>query len=171
MNMPTWLQHLLGRDTKQQGPSTDFHAALAAQDYDAALAILKAECKRDNAEAMTVLATLYSMGCGVEQNDAEAALWYRQGAVRGNRDAQAMLGSYLAAGRGTSCNPQESAYWLFQSARAGHQVALDWLADLVLQVPDVVGEHFGWKDVTDMLKARGRNMMFGHIHPGPSALT
>jgi TPR repeat protein len=163
MKLTQWLQKLLGIGKPAQSQKRDFLTAVEAEDADTVLGILKTESERGNPEAMAALAALYSTGRGgVQQSDAEAALWYRQAAVRGYVDAQALLGLALATGGGVEPNPDEAAYWLYQAATAGHAEALEWLADLVFQVPDVIGKHFSSTDLAKLLKARGIDEMRKH---------
>lgn len=138
-----------------------YERPIADRDFVAALPLLTEACAQDDADAMTLLASFYYEGCVVEKSYEEAALWYRQAAVRGNLDAQAALGSMLAEGLGTSPNPFEAAYWLFQSARNGHSTALDWLSNLVLQVPEAAGDHFSLEDLAALHKKRGLRVMLG----------
>jgi TPR repeat protein len=166
MKLTQWLKNLLGFGKPAEPPKKDFLTAIEAEDTETVLGILKAESERGNPEAMAALAALYSTGRGgVPQSDTEAALWYRQAAVRGYVDAQALLGLALATGGGVEPNPDEAAYWLYQAATAGHEEALEWLADLVFQVPDVVGKHFISTDLAKLLKTRGINEMRKHAKP------
>lgn len=146
---------LIGKSPPHQAVPASFKDMLTAGKYTEAVDALKKECAQGSAEAMVTLGVLYSRGEGVTKSEEEASLWYRQAAVRGNVSAQALLGLNLARGRGIEANAGEAAYWLYQAARAGSGEALDWLSELMLQAPDVVGEHFEWKDVTHLLKARG----------------
>lgn len=169
MSLTKWACSLVGltpTEPKNLSPK-DFQETLQAENFEQAIAILREECNRGNADAMAVLASMYSIGLGVEQSDEEAVLWYRQGAVRGNVEAQALLGSFLTSGRGCKPNLNEATYWLYKAAKAGSQEALDWLADLVLQEPDAVGPHFSWNDLTSLLKARGITMMRKHVRTSP----
>ncbi len=159
MNLKNLLKRIFLPAPAAKGPIRTYQHAIASKDYAAAAPLLKEACGRGDVDAMTLLASLYSSGWGLEQDFEEAALWYRQAAIGGNPDAQAALGSMLAEGDGVAVNLNESAYWLYRSARSGHEDALNWLADLTLQVPDVVGEHFDWSDLTELLKTRGKNMM------------
>lgn len=163
MALKDWLRKLLGRKEPPKAWKNDFLKALEEEDADALFTILKAEAKRGNTEAMATMASLHSTGRGgIQQSDAEAALWYRQAAVRGHIDSQALLGLALATGGGTAVNYDEAAYWLYQAAKMGHPEALDWLADLMFQVPAVIGTHFSSEDVAKLLKARGLNEMIQH---------
>ena len=169
MSISRWALSLVGLTlpAPDSQSAKEFQAALQAENFEIAFKVLKKECNRGNADAMTVLASMYSTGRGVEQSDEEAILWYRQGAVRGNAEAQALLGSFLASGRGCAPNLSEATFWLYTAAKAGCQEALDWLADLVLQEPDAVGPHFSWNDLTSLLKARGIDMMRKHVRTSP----
>lgn len=159
MSLANWMNRMMGKDVPEKTERRDFLGALASDDFTTVFAILKEECSRGDAHAMAALATLYKNGRGVPQSDEEAAIWYRQAAVRGHVAAQAMLGLALANGTGTTANHDEAAYWLFRCAKDGCEEAAEWLADLVLQVPEVVGKHFNWEDITAMMKARGRSQM------------
>ncbi len=136
-----------------------YYQAFVSKQFDVAYPLVKAECGRGNTEAMNLMGTMYTNGLGVEIDYDEAALWFRQAAIGGNHDAQAALGAMLTDGKGAPHQPEEAAYWLYQAAKAGHSIALDWLSDLVLAVPSVVGMHFNMQELTDLLRKRGRAAM------------
>ena len=53
----------------------------------------------------------YSNGDGVQQDDAEAARWYRLAAEQGDADAQYSLGFMYATGDGVPENDAEAVKW------------------------------------------------------------
>ena len=102
-------------------------------DFAAAMPRLRNAIKKDDREAMGVLASLLALGRGVERNLEDAALWYRQAAVRGHVASQAALGFCLASGTGGRTDFQEAAHWFYKAARAGHRKAAIGLGNLIFQ--------------------------------------
>lgn len=132
-----------------------YYPALRAGDYTAALPLVNEAVKQEDRHAMGVLATMYAMGYGVKRDLDEAALWFRQAAVRGELFAQTAFGTCLAAGHGVPVDRQEGAYWLFKAANGGHRMAAEILGDLVMKDQTVVGKYFTMDAVADLvLQAR-----------------
>lgn len=102
-------------------------------DYVAAIPLLQDAIKKDDPAAMGVLASLLTIGRGVERNLEDAALWFRQAAVRGHVASQAALGFCLASGTGGRTDFQEAAHWFYKAACAGHRKAAEGLGDLVFK--------------------------------------
>ena len=129
-----------------------YYAPLLAGDYAAAVPLLQQAIHQEDGHAMGVMASLLAMGRGVEQNIDEAALWFRQAAVRGDVLGQTAFGLCLATGHGVDKDPQEGAYWLFRAATAGHRTAAESLGDLVLKDQSLVGKHFSMDDVAQLIR-------------------
>ena len=86
----------------------DMHESRAVEssvrsgNYNEAAALLETQARAGNAEAQYQLASLYRIGRGVAQNEAEAFRWMQQAANVGHIRAQYSLASMYLAGRGTS---------------------------------------------------------------------
>lgn len=73
-----------------------------------------------SANAQFNLGAMYDNGDGVpEENDAEAAKWYRLAADQGHVDAQFNLGVMYANGEGVSRDFAEAASWYRKAADQG----------------------------------------------------
>ncbi len=108
--------------------------------YSEALPLLRVAIAHEDALAMGLLGTLYMLGHGVDKDEQEAYLWFRQGAVRGDVPSQTALGLSLSGGRGTSINLHEAVYWLIRAGHAGSSVAIDVLDWLIMRHPSLAGE-------------------------------
>ncbi|MCA0270106.1 MAG: toll/interleukin-1 receptor domain-containing protein [Bacteroidetes bacterium] len=76
-------------------------------------------------EASLQLLRAYSLdkGLGVEQNAAQAAVWYRKAAEQGHAAAQCNLGNSYYNGAGVSKDMTEAAVWYRKAAEQGHAAA------------------------------------------------
>lgn len=72
----------------------------AAELYRKAFVTLLKAAERGEAERQHDLGFMYLNGLGVEQNDAEAARWFRKAAQQGLVDAEVSLGWMYQGGRG-----------------------------------------------------------------------
>ena len=73
----------------------------------------------------------YEIGAGVEQDDAEAAFWFRQAADQGHASAQLALGKMYDAGRGVEQSYAEGARFFLMAAEqdvaeAQYEIAVDY---------------------------------------------
>lgn len=100
-------------------------AAMARQDYIAAVAILSPLAQRGDAAAQAYLGFLYAMGRGVPQDYTQAALWYRRAADQGHSGAQYELGLLYDKGQGVPQNVIEAEKWLILAAAAAPRSAID----------------------------------------------
>eukprot|EP00729_Bicosta_minor_P007498 gene7498-biopygen19921 len=73
--------------------------------------------------AQYILGIMYCTGEGVEQDDVEAAKWYRMAAEAGIATAQNNLGSMYCNGEGVEQDHVEAAKWYRMAAEAGHAKA------------------------------------------------
>jgi TPR repeat protein len=88
------------------GQLEDGEAAYFKHDYASAVRLLRPLAERGNAPAQNRLASIYFWGGhGVQQDAAQAALWYRKAADQGNALAQAHLGLMYEHGYGVPRNP------------------------------------------------------------------
>jgi TPR repeat protein len=100
-------------------------AAMARQDYVAAVAILSPLAQRGDAAAQAYLGYLYAMGRGVPQDYTQAAIWYRRAADQGHSGAQYELGLLYDKGQGVPKNVIEAEKWLILAAAAAPRPAIE----------------------------------------------
>lgn len=92
---------------------------LEAGAYDEAIPLLFEAAGDGSARALSGLGYCYYRGFGVEENDAEAAKWFRLAARQGVADAQYYLGMCLYYGWGTAQDDAEAADWFRKAAEQG----------------------------------------------------
>jgi TPR repeat protein len=147
-----------------------YGAAMREQRYTEAFRIARAAAERGHVRMMGCLGMLYAGGVGVEKDEVEGLLWLRQAASGGHADSQVIMAHCYARGIRLPKNDDEAAYWTFQAAAQGHPVARDWLVEIVLTKPHLVGKHFSWSDVAEV-RARPTNpAATGRIHGPPDGL-
>ena len=100
-------------------------AAMARQDYPAAVAILSPLAQRGDPVAQTYLGYLYAMGRGVPQDYTQAAIWYRRAAEQGHSGAQYELGLLYDKGQGVPVNVIQAEKWLILATAAAPKAAAD----------------------------------------------
>jgi uncharacterized protein len=100
-------------------------AAMARQDYAAAVAILSPLAQNGNPAAQAYLGYLYAIGRGVPQDYTQAALWYRRAAEQGHSGAQYELGLLYDKGQGVPQNVIQAEKWLILAAAAAPKAAAD----------------------------------------------
>jgi uncharacterized protein len=95
------------------GQLEDGEAAYFKHDYAGAVRLLRPLADRGNASAQSRLASIYFWGGhGVQQDAAQAALWYRKAADQGNALAQAHLGLMYEHGYGEPRDAITARIWL-----------------------------------------------------------
>lgn len=141
------------------GEAPPYYAPLLAGDYASAIPLLQQAIREEDGHAMGVMASLLAMGRGVEKDIEEAALWFRQAAVRGDVLGQTAFGLLLATGYGVAKDPQEGAYWLYKAATSGHRTAAECLGDLVLKDRSLVGKYFSMDDVRRLMRRLRKSSM------------
>jgi len=109
-------------------------AAIRAQDYAGALAILQAPEAQDSPDVLLMQASLYQAGRGVTRDHAKAYALTRAAADLGSIDAQYNLGRLLLSGRGVEANREAGQAWITKAAEGGHIRAAALLVNL-LQSP------------------------------------
>lgn len=72
--------------------------------------------KDGNADAQYDLAVCYINGNGVEEDEYEAARWFRKAANQGHAEAQNMLGNCLYFGNGVEEDKEEAVKWFKKAA-------------------------------------------------------
>lgn len=97
----------------QAGQFEAGEAAYFEHDYANAIRLLRPLADSGNAPARNRLASIYFWGGhGVQQDAAQAALWYRKAADQGNALAQAHLGLMYEHGYGVPRNAVMARMWL-----------------------------------------------------------
>ena len=91
---------------------------------------LLALAEQGNAKAQNNLGFLYELGQDVQQDDVEAAKWYRKAAIQGNAKAQYNLANHYAQGRGVAKDSGEAAAWYRKAAAQGILHAMNHLAEM-----------------------------------------
>lgn len=66
---------------------------------------------------------MYEKGRAVEQDQSEAASWYRRAAEQGDADAQYRLGNQYRLGKGVVQDDSIAAYWYRKAANQHHEAA------------------------------------------------
>jgi hypothetical protein len=82
--------------------SQAFDEALAfydAEDYKAALPLMREASELGNPRAMSLLGTMYLMGQGVREDGVQAERWLKQAIAEGFDDATSVLGMAYATGK------------------------------------------------------------------------
>lgn len=111
-----------------EGREGDYEAA--AELYRQAFATLLKAAEQGEAERQHDLGFMYLHGVGVEQNDAEAANWFRKAAQQGLVDAEVSLGWMYQGGRGVEQDYGQAADWYRKGVARGYdlaQVNLGWM--------------------------------------------
>ena len=93
------------------GPLEDPYAAAARGDYVTAFQIWRQAADQGNADAQTLVGTMYANGRSVPQDYAEALKWHRKAADQGNTLAQTNLGEMLAKGQGVPKDLVSAHMW------------------------------------------------------------
>src|SRR5574337_282637 len=152
---------------KEVSPAPYF-AALKRRDYAAAVPLLKAAMRRDDARAMGLMGALFALGHGVEKNPADACCWFRQAATRGDVPSQAALGMCLARGLGVPLDHKEAAYWLYLAGKAGNMQAIEVLGALAYKDNSVVGEHFSEDELCHLVLKLHKRTALGKAAVAPA---
>ena len=80
---------------------------------------------------MTCIGDMYLDGNGVEQDDAQAAHWYRMGALENDEDAQEKLSMLYREGRGVEQNLELADQWYAISQEQDYATALAMMEELI----------------------------------------
>jgi len=93
------------------------------QESSFALSNLLKAAEQGDAGSQSELAEAYRWGLGVQQNDVEAAKWFRKAAERGNAEAGYTLGSMYERGEGVKQDYVEATKWYRKAADQGDAAA------------------------------------------------
>jgi len=86
--------------------------------------------EQGDASAQYFLGSMYALGDGVPENDAEAVKWFRLAAEQGNARAQTNLGLVYANGEGVPENDAEAVKWYRLAAEQGDASAQYFLGEM-----------------------------------------
>jgi TPR repeat protein len=100
-------------------------AAMARQDYAAAVATLSPLAQNGDPAAQAYMGYLYTLGRGVPQDYTQAAIWYRRAADQGHSGAQYELGLLYDKGQGVPVNVIQAEKWLILATAAAPKAAAD----------------------------------------------
>ena len=102
------------QDTTPRARGTTTSRSAGARSIDA----LRVRAEQGDAEAQLNIAVMYVSGCGVLQDDVEAARWFRRAAEQGSAEAMTNLGVMCGTGRGVAQDGAEAVRW--------YRLAVDW---------------------------------------------
>lgn len=105
-------------------------AKYSAKDYEEAVYWATEAGLSGHAEAQRLVALIYHVGYGVEQNDSTAARWYEKAANHGLPAAQCTIGEFYLIGRGVDVDVKRAAYWFRRASMQGDSRAQFYLGDL-----------------------------------------
>jgi eukaryotic-like serine/threonine-protein kinase len=91
-----------------------------AGDYSNAYPLFKQAAEQGNAVGQNNLGALYDDGKGVEENNVEAAMWYRKAAEQGYDLGQINLGMMYYQGEGVARDYAEAVMWFRKAAEQGN---------------------------------------------------
>ncbi len=94
-------------------------AAAKAKAEQNQAAAAKAKAEQGDARAQFSLGEAYRHGEGVEEDDEQAAHWYRQAAEQGHAEAQYMLGLAYRFGQGVEQDHEQAVHWYRKAAEQG----------------------------------------------------
>lgn len=118
LSAPAWADYQAGVDAYQSG------------DFKTAMTEWLPLAEEGDATAQNSVGALYDHGLGVDESDAEAALWYQRAADQNLALAMRNLGGMYAGGYGVPFDKDQAEYWYGKAAEAGDQVAIKRLAVL-----------------------------------------
>ena len=92
-------------------------AAFEAKNYLNAFELLKPIAEQGDAEAQCIVANMYELGLGLEQDVVEAVKWYKKSAQQGYGIASNNLGTIFTIGYGSIVIDRIEAEIWYQQAR------------------------------------------------------
>ena len=128
------------------------------------------ECRKaaaqGDADAQYELGLCYGVGCGVPEDEVEAAKWYRKAAEQGHAEAQSDLGFCYLIGSGVPEDAVMAAKWgrkavkgYRKAAKQGNTAALIGLGScyaLGVGVPEDMVEAYAFYNLSDSHKSTDR---------------
>jgi len=106
-------------------------AAYKAGDYAKALSELRQPAVQNNAAAQKTLATMYAIGQGVKEDDAQAIAWWTKAADAGDAEAQWELGLEYTSGQRVQRDYRQAVVWYRKAAEQGYAAAQLNLANML----------------------------------------
>ena len=106
--------------------SEGFETGVAAYEngrYDDAIAAWEPLAEKGDVDSLNMLAQLYRLGLGVQQDDAKAFELYEQAANRGSADAQVNVAFQLLTGKGVEQDREQAASWFAKASDRGNALA------------------------------------------------
>ncbi len=106
--------------------SEGFQAGIAAYEigkYDEAIKTWEPLAEKGNVNALNMLAQVYRLGLGVQQDDTKAFELYDKAAERGSPEAQVNVAFQLLTGKGVDRSPETAATWFAKAADQGNALA------------------------------------------------
>ncbi|MEN6472495.1 MAG: tetratricopeptide repeat protein [Syntrophaceae bacterium] len=97
----------------------DYMQSLLKGDHQAALEEMRSLAVKGDAKAQYDYALMFETGLVVNQNQAEAAKWYKKSAAQGYPYAENNLGVMYEEGRGVERDYAKAVDWYRQAARRG----------------------------------------------------
>jgi TPR repeat protein len=110
-------------------PLDDALVAEERGDYATALSIFRSLAAQGDANAQSMLGSMYEKGHGVAQDYAEALKWYRLAAAQGNTAAQLFISAAYLNGHGVKRDIVHAYLWSILSGVSGNAGAVkdrDW---------------------------------------------
>ena len=129
-----------------------------------AVQTLRSWAARGDASAQNDLGASYESGAGVNQNDAQAAFWYRKAADQGLAVAENNMGRLYARGQGVQRDYAEAMKWFQKAATQGDGEAMNNIGRLYGEgdgVPQDKVEALKW-----LYRASARYAAAGVQEPG-----
>ena len=111
------------------------------------LADLRASAEAGDTDTQVLLGTMYYIGDGVPQDDAEAVAWFRKAAAQSHTEAQYFLGMIHANGDGVPQDDAEASVWFRKAAEQGDadaQLTIGLRYFIGLGVPQDDAEAVAW---------------------------
>ncbi len=106
--------------------NTGFEAGVEAYEngrYDDAISVWEPLAEGGNVDALNMLAQLYRLGLGVQQDDKKAFDLYEQAANRGSDEAQVNVAFQLLTGKGVEQDREQAASWFAKASDRGNPLA------------------------------------------------
>lgn len=120
------------QDPFELDPLVAFEAFFAGN-YQRAFDLAITFAGRDDAPSMRLLGQMYAAGLGVDQDQQEAAQWYRLAVEAGDTDAKFLLATMILDGAFIERDEEEAARLLREATEANHTEAKQMLAMLHLE--------------------------------------
>lgn len=112
-----------------------------------ALVDARDEADRGDAEAQFHMGLAYTLGDGVEEDEGQAATWWRKAAEQGHADSQYNLCQLYTAGQGVPEDDEQAAAWCLKAAEQGvihAQYNLGWMHAEGRGVPVDLAQSAAW---------------------------